>query len=261
MEFKRKKLRGQNKKVRRTWLSAEGYRIVWRKEVCGVAVPARFQATVRIVIPNYGGVEGVAFQMWDFTDSAHRLFKTLKTAQESCERHRRLWTKASEATGIRSLVEIFGKVPTGFPVWVRKKLSRKVYEVLNRPRVGKYRDEEEEECSSPPVQPEASDTTLTSSAGPSPSSETGPVSPATAVDGSTTRKTRRARSKATDTFDNSPAEPVEAPVKGRKRRAAKPTTKHSKTTVKGKRNTNASSKPAKPRSSGSRKKKSAPSGS
>jgi len=44
MEFVRKKKRGQNQKVRRTWFSQEGYRIVWRKEVCGVRVPARFQA-------------------------------------------------------------------------------------------------------------------------------------------------------------------------------------------------------------------------
>jgi len=81
MQFKRKRLRGQNQKVRRTWLSAEGYRIVWRKEVCGVRWPARFQATVRTIIPDYGGIEGKLFEMWDFTDSAHRLFQARGKAE------------------------------------------------------------------------------------------------------------------------------------------------------------------------------------
>src|SRR3989304_1351480 len=47
MELVRKKKRGQSQKVRRTWFSDEGYRIIWRKEVYGVRVPARYQACVR----------------------------------------------------------------------------------------------------------------------------------------------------------------------------------------------------------------------
>jgi hypothetical protein len=143
MRFKRKRLRGQNQKVRRTWLSAEGYRIVWRKEVCGVRVPARFQATVRTIIPNYSGVEGEEFEMWDFTDAAHRLFKARGKAEESCERHHRLWSKACDATGIRQLTEIFGRLPKGYPAWVRKKLNRKMYELLTRPYLAKHQDENE----------------------------------------------------------------------------------------------------------------------
>lgn len=143
MEFRRKKRRGQNQKVRRTWLSNDHYRIVWRREVCGVRVPARFQATVRTVIPNYGGVEGESFEMWDFTDPVHRLFKARGKAEESCERHRRLWSKACEATGIRQLTELFGKLPLGIPVWARKKLNPKVCAILTRPRTAKQCEEDE----------------------------------------------------------------------------------------------------------------------
>lgn len=92
MNFRRKRIKGQNKKVRRTWLSDEGYRIVWRKEVYGVRVPARFQATVRTILPNG--------RMWDFV--GRRLFKTMTAAQEACEKHRALWAKAAEAGGVRT---------------------------------------------------------------------------------------------------------------------------------------------------------------
>jgi len=258
MQFKRKRLRGQNQKVRRTWLSEDGYRIVWRKEVCGVRVPARFQATVRTIIPNYGGIEGQSFEMWDFTDPAHRLFKARGKAEESCEQHRRLWSKACEATGVRQLTEIFGKLPNGFPAWVRKKLNRKVYEMLTRPRPAKHQ-EEDDTCSSPQDQPEACDSTPTCNAGPP--SESDPASPVTGRDGAMVPQTRRVRSKATDTSDNSDVPPAEAPGKGRRRRLSKRTAKRSKTTVKGKQNTNGSSTSAREHSTNSRRKKPVPCGS
>lgn len=127
MNFIRKKIRGQNQKIRRTWLSKEQYRIVWRKEVDGVRVPARFQATVRTILPNG--------EMWDFV--GRRLFKTFSAAQEACEKHERLWTKATEFTGIRDLHELFGRVPLGFPAWAKPKLNRKVYALLMDTSVGK----------------------------------------------------------------------------------------------------------------------------
>ena len=105
MEFVRKKKRGQSQKVRRTWFSDEGYRIVWRKEVYGVCVPARFQACVRTLVPYS---DGELRPMWDFVNHKRRLIKTLKAAEEECEKHKRLWTKACEATGIRALKELFG---------------------------------------------------------------------------------------------------------------------------------------------------------
>ena len=88
MNFRRKRIKGQNKRLRRTWLSDEGYRIVWRKEVYGVRVPARFQPTVRTILANG--------QMWDFV--GRRLFKTMMAAQEACEKHQSLWTKAAGAS-------------------------------------------------------------------------------------------------------------------------------------------------------------------
>ncbi len=94
MDFRRKKKRGQNQKVRRTWFSEDGYRIVWRKEVYGVRVPPRFQACVRVLVPYS---DGQLRPMWDFVNRNHRLIKTLKAAQEECEKHKRLWTKAIEA--------------------------------------------------------------------------------------------------------------------------------------------------------------------
>src|SRR3990172_7700717 len=124
MEFVRKRKRGQDKKVRRTWFSEEGYRITWRKEVYGVRVPARFQACVRVLVP-YG--DGQLRPMWDFVNRNRRLIKTLKAAEEECERHHRLWATVCEATGTRGLKELFGgKLPLGLPLWTRKKMDRRL---------------------------------------------------------------------------------------------------------------------------------------
>ena len=98
MQFVRKKKRGQNQKARRTWFSAEGYRIVWRNEVHKICVPARYQACVRTLIPDSNGE---LRQMWDFVNHNRRVIKTLQAAQEECEKHKCLWTKAArpEASG------------------------------------------------------------------------------------------------------------------------------------------------------------------
>jgi hypothetical protein len=266
MQFKRKRLGGQNQKVRRTWLSEDGYRIVWRKEVCGVRVPARFQATVRTIIPNYGGVEGETFEMWDFTDLAHRLFKTRGKAEESCERHRRLWSKACEATGSRQLVEIFGKLPISFPAWVRKRLNRKVYELLTRPRKAKY--QEDEECPEIPSSDGArspADPTRTSDSSASPTEAVSeipiPASPAEGKERSATRTTRRARSKAASIDEPSVVPRAEAAAKGRNKPAAKCTAKRSKPTAGKKLSTTSSRGSAGKHSRNSRKRKPSPCGS
>jgi putative FmdB family regulatory protein len=146
MEFVRKKKRGQNQKVRRTWFSEEGYRIVWRKEVRGVRVPARFQACVRVLVPYSDGQLRI---MWDFVNRARRLIKTLKAAEQECERHKNLWDRACEATGIRALRELFGdKLPFGLPLWARKTLDRRLYAILidTRPMMKNRDDEEAEPC-------------------------------------------------------------------------------------------------------------------
>jgi hypothetical protein len=142
MNFIRKKIRGQNQKVRRIWLSSDYYRIIWRVAVYGVRVPARFQATVRVLVPYS---DGTVREAWDFVNRHRRLIKTLRVAIEECERHHRLWTQACKATSIRDLKEMVGKLPVGLPVWVRKKLDRRLYGILIDNRPGKYRTDDEED--------------------------------------------------------------------------------------------------------------------
>ncbi|MEN6367620.1 MAG: hypothetical protein ABFC88_12470 [Thermoguttaceae bacterium] len=266
MEFVRKKKRGQTGRSRKTWLSAENYRIVWRREVCGVRLPARFQATVRVVIPNYGGHEGESHQMWDFTDERHRLFKVRGKAEESCERHRRLWMKACEAAGIRGLLDIFGKLPVGIPLWVRKKLPRKIYLLLTEHGPSKRCKEDEDECSEPsPLAGKENvpgDLTRTSDSSlpvtdAVPTTDT-PASTAEDMGKSTTRTTRRTRLKATETSDESATPSAKAPAAARKKRAKKRTARSSKRGKKSETTTTGSPQPAKPRSRGSRTKKSVP---
>jgi hypothetical protein len=255
MEFIRKKKRGQSQKARRTWFSEEGYRITWRKEVYGVRVPARFQACVRVLVPYS---DGQLRPMWDFVNRNRRLIKTLKAAKEECEKHKRLWMKACEATGVRALKELFGgKLPLGLPLWARKKLDRRLYAILIDSRPLKYRDDEEVESCTESLSP-ASDAsgpggpikTSDSSASPTEAaSETlAPASSAKDKEPSTTRKTRRAPSKAANTGEPSAVPPAEAAAKRRKKRAAKrkPIT------------TDSSASDAKP-SRGPRKRKSMPS--
>ena len=268
MEFVRKKKRGQNHKVRRTWFSEDGYRIVWRKEVYGVRVPARFQACVRVLVPYS---DGELRPMWDFVNRNRRLIKTLKAAEEECEKHKRLWTKACEAAGIRALRELFGgKLPLGLPLWARKKLDRRLYAILIDNRPTKDRDDEEDESCTASL-PRSSDSlgpggpTRTSGSFALPieaTSETAtPASPAEGKDGSTTRRTRRARWKDTETSDASTAPRVAGVAKARKKPVAKRTRKASKRTAKRKPSTTDSSGSGAKRSKGSRRTKSPPSGS
>jgi len=202
MKFVRKKKRGQNQKVRRTWFSEEGYRIVWRKEVYGVRVPARFQATVRVLVPYS---DGQLRQMWDFVNRNRRLTKTLKAAEEECEKHNRLWTRVCEATGIRALKELFGgKLPLGLPVWARKKLDRRLYAILIDNRPMKHRNDEEDESRTESL-PQSSDTP-------------GPGGPAI-------------------TSDSFVSLTAQAPAAGRKKPAAKRSKRSSRHTAKRRRST------------------------
>jgi hypothetical protein len=269
MEFVRKKKRGQNHKVRRIWFSEEGYRVVWRKEVHGVRVPARFQACVRVLAPYS---DGELRPMWDFVNHRRRLIKTMQAAQEECEKHKQLWMKVCGVTGIRALRDLFdGKLPSGLPLWARKKMDRRLYAILtdNRPSV-KYRDDEEDESCTESSQP-ASDAsgpggpikTSDSSASPTEAIlETAtPASPAEGKAESTTRRTRRARSKDTATSDASNAPPASEAAKARKKPAARRTRKSSTRTGKRKRSTTGSSASGAKCSKGLRGMKSVPCGS
>ena len=266
MEFRRKKVKGQNRRVRRTWLSDDGYRIVWRKEFYGVRLPPRFQACVRTLIPCFGGE---LRPMWDFVNMKRRLIKTFKAAQEECEKHQVLWMQVCETESVRAVRELFnGRLPTGLPLWARKKMSRRLYAILTDNRPAKYREEEEsctENTSPAGGEPNPSARTKTSKPSATPTEATSetdtPASFAEAKDGSTTRRTRRTRLKATETSDKSLAPSVKEAAKGRKKPAAKRTKKPSKRTVKRKPTSTGSSDSAKPRSGGSSQKKSKPSGS
>lgn len=263
MEFVRKKKRGQNQKVRRTWFSEEGYRIIWRKKVYGVRVPAPFQATVRVLVPYS---DGQLRPMWDFVNRNRRLIKTLKAAEEECEKHKRLWARACQATGIRALKELFGgKLLLGLPLWVRKKLDRRLYAILIDSRPQKHRDDEEDEScterlplSSDAPGPGGPIKTSDSSVSPAgvPSGILIPALPAEGKERSATQTTRRARSRATSTDEPSAAPPAEAMARGRGKPAAKRTKRSLKRTAKRKRNTTGSPGSDAKRSRGSRKAKS-----
>jgi hypothetical protein len=270
MQFRRKKKRGVNRKVMRTWLSPEGYRITWRREAFGIRLPARFKACVRVLIPNYSGEHGEFWEMWDFLNKP-KLYKTIKTAQEDCERHEKLWLQACEAAGVRGLLDLFGKIPVVIPCWARKKLNRKVLAILLAPNTGSREEEDDDECQeNTPLAggaPSPSGPTVTSpTSGPSISPTlTQPVSglvlPAEDGDGNTTRKTRRARSKATSTGEPSDAlsaaEAAKEPERKRRKRTEPSSTHTKRKSV----STKASAASAKQRSRDSRPRKSKHSGS
>jgi hypothetical protein len=77
-----------------------------------------------------GNFENGSTEIWDFVNHARPLFKTMKAACEECERHKRLWTKATQCTGIRAIRELFGKEPICIPKWVFNKLNRNVVAIL-----------------------------------------------------------------------------------------------------------------------------------
>ena len=106
------------KKGRKIFLAEEGYRIIWRRTVCGVRVPARFQASVKAVLP-YG-------EMWDRVTSEPHWYKTMTAAQKACEKHYRLWSKACEAPGLRAIRELFGRLPLGLPKWAMTKINPRI---------------------------------------------------------------------------------------------------------------------------------------
>jgi len=240
--FVRKRIRGQNQKVRRTWLSVDKYRIVWRCEAFGIELPPGFQATVRVMLPD-------GREMWDFV--GRRLFKTLKAAQEACEKHRRLWAKAAEATGIRKLEELFGKVPSGYPLWVRSKLNRNVYGLLMDTTTRKRKDIEI--CDLDPdalTKISASSASGTDATGGDPT----PVSPAEVKGKSVSLTTEN------DTELND-APPATEPARALRKRASRRTSTPSKPTSKRKRSTKGSATTAKKPSRSSAEKKSKPFGS
>lgn len=249
MNFVRKRKRGSRSKTSKYWFSAEDYRIRWRKAVDGVRLPAGFQACVRTVIPNYAGNPGAMYEMWDFVD--RHLYKTQRAAQRACETHHRLWSQACQATGIRGLTQLFGRLPIGFPAWIKTQMDPRALEVL---------------CKNPNDRTNRSKTSSDGGSGASPnvgSSQTPtntPVSDASDGGESTTKTIRRARSKATNSDECSPAPHVKGRAAERKKQPVKHTAQQSKSGRSVRHTTTASPKPAKRRSKSSPQKKSKPSG-
>jgi hypothetical protein len=205
--------------------------------------------------------------MWDFVDRNRRLMKTMKAAQEECEKHNRVWAKACKATGVRALKELFGgKLPLGLPLWARKRLDRRLYAILTDNRPAKKRDVEDESCtesispSSDAPGPGGPIKTSDSSASPREASADGltPASPAEGKGRSTILQPRRVRSKATGMSDTSTAPSAVGAAKARKKPAARRTKRASKRAAKRKLNTSASFASVKLCSRGSRKVKSPP---
>ena len=126
MDFARKKKRGWNQKVRKLWLHPDGYRITWRQEAFGIAVPAAYQACVQTVALNGG-------EMWDFVERKHS-YRSMKTAIAACEKHVKLWTDATQCQGIKKLKAILGNKPTSIPKWVLPKLDEKLLDELSGPQ-------------------------------------------------------------------------------------------------------------------------------
>lgn len=88
MNFRRKKAKGHVARISKLWLSEnKQYRITWRSEVYGIALPPRFFACVRCVRRL-----DVLEDWWEFA-GARRPYKTMKKAVEACERHEKAWTE------------------------------------------------------------------------------------------------------------------------------------------------------------------------
>jgi hypothetical protein len=123
MIFKLKVTPGTKRKTYKRWMDeSKLYRIVWCREIFGVVVPPHFHACVRITLP-------LGREMWDFC-GRRGSYKTFKMAVEAANKHQDQWLKASQATGIRQIEEIFGRVPFGIPVGV--KLNRNIRELITQ---------------------------------------------------------------------------------------------------------------------------------
>jgi hypothetical protein len=242
MNFKRVKVKGQNRKFHKTWKSEDKcYRITWRREFMGVSLPPRFQACVRIHLPN-------GWDMWDFA-GRRGPFKTFKAASEACEHHRRRWSAIAQAPGIRRVLELCGgKVPLGYPLWVRKEINAKVRNILenaNKPQRDREWDTEPDQSAPTEVLPSIEHGKPGDGDKPvsTRSRKRGRASPATVEDGTTTG---RRRIRLTPTENKSDAPPAEAPVKGRKRQSSKRTARKSPGTGKRKKSIKRSSKRREP---------------
>ena len=152
LTFTRQKKRGVNQKVFRLWLTPEGYRLIWRREVWGVKVPPHFQVSVRTHQP--GNFVNGFMETWDFVNYKKPLFKAAKAAIAECERHKRIWSKACQCPGVRALRALFGgQLPSNLPIWVKNKLDQNLLRIITD-MTPHRRTEKEEETDQPLPEPE-----------------------------------------------------------------------------------------------------------
>lgn len=168
LEFKRTSKFNKEKlspKVVKDWISSkpQRYHIRWRKQVFGVNVLPGYQATFLCYIPGNGSGK---VEIWGFVDRP--LYRTLKKAQDACNKHHQKWEKALLCTSMRGIKGIFGNKPYELPRWIYGHMNRQLMEALMDTSAMKYCDDDEfevgtndtEECNEHEVEYDDSDAEL-----------------------------------------------------------------------------------------------------
>jgi hypothetical protein len=143
LEFKRTSKFNKERlspKVLKDWISTkpQRYHIRWRKQVFGVQVLPGYQATFLCYTPGNGSGK---VEMWAFVDRP--LYRTLKKAQDACNKHYLQWEKALLCTSMRGIKGIFGKKPHEMPRWIYGYINRQLMETLMDTSAMKYSDDDE----------------------------------------------------------------------------------------------------------------------
>jgi len=123
-------IRKRTKKPNKLWLSeCRQYRIIYRREVEGIAVSPSYSACVVAVRSMTDRA-----RLWDFA-YLRRSYKTLKKAQEACAKNKALWDKivalgtlTNNVRKLETLAEQFRHKT--LPLWVLKKCHPSIVEAL-----------------------------------------------------------------------------------------------------------------------------------
>ena len=145
LEFKRTSKFNKERlspKVVKDWISTkpQRYHIRWRKQVFGVQVLPGYQATFLCYIPGNGSGK---VEIWTFVDRP--LYRTLKKAQDACNKQYLQWEKALLCTSMRGIKGIFGKKPHEMPRWIYGHINRQLMEALMDTSAMKYSDDDEKQ--------------------------------------------------------------------------------------------------------------------
>lgn len=233
MEFKRRRIRGQDRRKQKTWMDERKcYRIYWRREAWGVSLHPCFYAFVRCI--------GDGIEFWEFAGARHP-YKTIKAAHEACKANEKIWSavialndekhftlklKDLQRQAVAGHGPLAHSMLASLPKWVAGHVRPQILSLI---------------CSSPQDRTETSKT--------SPPNinitgleESGLASPAVQRDASTTQTTRPTQLKDTDTAEPSTVPSARAAVRGRRKNAKQSTEKPLKISRRGRRLTKHSSK-------------------